>query len=364
MGGTDFRDARYALVTAANHLLFMALPLREPDSGVALAMFLQAAAANPLPAADRHTVLVAILGVLNPHTGGRLPGLVERYVAKSAGRIGRLDVFAECVEDVIRYRGLGDRRVQRAVALIARRFADAKLTPTRIASELELEPSTFSRLFTQCTSVTPGAYIRNLRLDNAASRLLTTNDSVKDIWVAVGYNDAANFCHDFHDKFASSPSEYRARGYSTDQATGNAAASSASDCQAHGEPGAGKTVLIVDDNPTLCDTTRRLLARSGFLVLIALDGKTGLAEACSRPVDAILLDYRLPDLSGVDFLRTLRRQRPQPTPPVVIWTADWTIEERAAEITALNAGIASKLCDCEQLERLVTSYCHMPLKPA
>lgn len=364
MRGTDLRDTRFALVTAANHLLFTGLPLREPDSRAALATFVQVAAANTLPAADRDTVLVGILGVLNPHTGGRLPGLVERYLAKSAGRIGQLDVFAACVEDVIRYRGIGHRTIQRAIALIESCFEDSKLTPARIAAALNLDPSTLSHLFTHCSSMTPGEYLRNVRLDRAASRLLTTHDSVKDVWVAVGYNDAANFGHDFHDKFGMSPSEYRARGYAADQAKKSDQTLPAGNCKEGSDLGGAKKVLIVDDDPVLCDTTRRLLTRSGFSVLTAHDGKTGLAKAGASLVDAILLDYRLPDFDGVDFLRTLRRQRPEPKPAVAVWTADWTVEERAAEIMELNAGIASKLCDFEELHRLVTSYCCMPLQAA
>lgn len=361
---TDLRDARYALVRAANHLLFTGLPLREPDSRVALATFLQAGAANPLPAADRHTVLVAALGVLNPHAGGRLPGLIDRYFAKSAGRVGRLDVFAECVEDMIRYRGIGDRFIQHAISLIESRFVESTLSPAWIAAAVNLDPSTFSRRFKQHTSLTPSEYLRNVRLDRAAIRLRTTEGSIKEVWSGVGYNDAANFRHDFHDKFGMSPREYRVRGVGTDLPHEMAGAPLGHACKAQILPKEGKTVLIVDDDRILCDTARRLLTRSGFSVLTAFDGRTGLVEAYANPVDAILLDYRLPDLDGVDFLRTLRGKRPAHKPAVAVWTADWAVEDRAAEIMELNAGIASKLCDFEELERLVRSYCDMPLEAA
>lgn len=41
---------------------------------------------------------------------------------------------------------------------------------------------------------------------------------------------------------------------------------------------------------------------------------------------------------GAGVLRTLRRDRPGPKPAVALFTADWTVEDHAAEIVALNAG--------------------------
>jgi DNA-binding response OmpR family regulator len=121
-------------------------------------------------------------------------------------------------------------------------------------------------------------------------------------------------------------------------------------------------VLVVDDDPVLCDTTERLLRRSGFKVLTASDGKTGLAQVGRGNIDVVLLDYCLPDVSGIEFLRTLRREYQGPKPAVAVFTADWAAEDHAAEIVELNAGLVFKLCDFDTLERLVRSYCDLPMK--
>jgi AraC-like DNA-binding protein len=356
----DLYEARHALVSAANHFLFAALPLREPDSRACLQAFVAAADRILLPTADRHAILLGILSVLNSHTAGRLPSLIDRYLSKSAGRVGRLDVFLECVEDVIRYRGIGHRAIQRAIGVIESRFSESTLTPATIAALVSLTPGALSEKFKRYTTLTPSEYLRSVRLDRAAVRLGTLGESIKEVWAAVGYNDAANFGHDFHKKFGMSPSEYRAISSTRDERqTPPPAISSES-----AGPTTGATVLLVDDDAVLSLTAGRLLARSGFLVLTASDGKSGLAQASSSDVDVIVLDFRLPDLDAIEFLRLLRQNRPDGKPAVAVFSADWTVEDRAAEIVSLNAGVVSKLCDFDELERVIRSYCQMPLKAA
>jgi len=358
----DPRDARYALTVAANRFLFVTLPLRDPDSPSALAAFIDSASKIPVSAADRHALLITVLGVLNPHTGGRLPTLVERYLSQSAGRVGQLDVFVKCIEDVIRYRGIGDRTIELAIKLIESRFGESTFNPGTIAETVGLEGYTFSRRFKHQTGLTPSEYLRNARLDRAAIRLTNSEDSVKEVWTGVGYNDAANFGHDFHEKFGVSPTMYRSLSRTQDMPEMVASSSD----QRSAKPGLDgqATVLLVDDDQVLCDTTRRLLRRSGFSVLTASDGKSGLAHASSGTVDVVLLDYRLPDLDGIEFLRTLRSEYPGPKPAVAVFTADWAAEDHAAEIVNLNAGLLFKLCDFDTLARLVRSYCDLPVKVA
>lgn len=356
---SDARDARHALITAANRLLFSGLPLRQPESRIELAAFVKAASVIPLPAADRQAVLVATLSVLNPHAGGRLPGLVDRYLAKSTGRLGRLDVFAECVEELMRYRGIGHPAIQQAIAIIHSDFGTPALTPASMAAAVGLTPTALADKFRRYTSLSPCEFLRDVRLDRAAAQLMSTKSRLKEIWVSVGYNDAANFDHDFKAKFNMSPRAFRAIGIENRPSgliphpfQGESPSSSSKNAV---------TVLIVDDDAVLCDTCRRLFTRAGFNVMTASDGRTGLARASASAVDVVLLDYRLPDFDGLEFLRVLRERRPGHKPAVALFTADWAVEDREAEVAGLSAGIVSKLCDFDELERLVRSYCDMPL---
>ena len=78
-------------------------------------------------------------------------------------------------------------------------------------------------------------------------------------------------------------------------------------------------VLLIDDEETLCEVIRRGLERTGlFEVGFATDGKTGLLMARKGNPDVILLDVRMPKMSGIEVLRTLKRDYPLSTIPVIM----------------------------------------------
>ena len=78
-------------------------------------------------------------------------------------------------------------------------------------------------------------------------------------------------------------------------------------------------VLLIDDEETLCEVIRRGLERTGlFEVGFATDGKTGLLMARKGNPDLILLDVRMPKMSGIEVLRTLKRDYPLSTIPVIM----------------------------------------------
>jgi DNA-binding response OmpR family regulator len=83
------------------------------------------------------------------------------------------------------------------------------------------------------------------------------------------------------------------------------------------------------------------------------DGAEGLRLATGESFDAIVLDHRLGPITGVEVLRSFRRNSQRT--PVVLFSADWTIENDSDEIRALGAITMSKLSDFESLERLVSS---------
>jgi DNA-binding response OmpR family regulator len=63
-----------------------------------------------------------------------------------------------------------------------------------------------------------------------------------------------------------------------------------------------KVVLIVDDDKSVLRTFSRLLQKSGYDVETAETGKEALKKANKRTYDAILLEFRLPDIDGTDLL--------------------------------------------------------------
>jgi len=77
-------------------------------------------------------------------------------------------------------------------------------------------------------------------------------------------------------------------------------------------------ILVVDDEPRIVDIVRVYLARDGYRVLTAADGKSALEIARREHPDLVLLDLMLPGLSGWEVCRALRAEG---GPPIIMLTA-------------------------------------------
>jgi two-component system, cell cycle response regulator len=69
----------------------------------------------------------------------------------------------------------------------------------------------------------------------------------------------------------------------------------------------GHTILVIDDSPEVIDSTRQLLETEGHRVLTASGGKEGLAIAAKEHPHLILVDYFMPEMTGEDVVREIRR---------------------------------------------------------
>ena len=98
-----------------------------------------------------------------------------------------------------------------------------------------------------------------------------------------------------------------------------------------------KSCLVVDDSRVIRKVARRIGEDMGFEVSEAGDGAEALAWCRSAMPDAILLDWNMPVMTGIDFLRELRKQRDGDRPVVVFCT----VENDPTRIhEALDAGAA------------------------
>jgi len=94
----------------------------------------------------------------------------------------------------------------------------------------------------------------------------------------------------------------------------------------------GPRILVVEDDTDTAHVVRAYLERDGFEVEVARDGVTGLELAMQHAPDLVVLDWMLPGLDGLSFLRTLRRGR---SLPVIMLTAR---TEEGDRIAGLEAG--------------------------
>lgn len=80
------------------------------------------------------------------------------------------------------------------------------------------------------------------------------------------------------------------------------------------------TILVVDDEPTICRLVRSALELSGFQVLEASNGMLGLKLAQMEQPDLILLDIALPQMSGLEVNRRLQGDATTASIPVLYLT--------------------------------------------
>jgi DNA-binding NtrC family response regulator len=107
-------------------------------------------------------------------------------------------------------------------------------------------------------------------------------------------------------------------------------------------------VFIIDDEKNIRTTLARSLDLEGFLVDGAEDGAKGLAAIAAKPPDLVLLDLKLPDMTGLEVLEQLQRDHPHVA--VVMMSGHGTVD---AAIKATRLGAIDFLEKPIEMERLL-----------
>jgi two-component system alkaline phosphatase synthesis response regulator PhoP len=116
-------------------------------------------------------------------------------------------------------------------------------------------------------------------------------------------------------------------------------------------------ILIVDDDSTVRDAIAVKLRSLGYATESAEDGKTGFVLVKRLRPALVLLDMRMPDGDGIDFLRTLRSDRDVSLTPVLLVTA--TSDPgllAAASILGVKAHIEKSATGLRQLAERVRDF--------
>jgi DNA-binding response OmpR family regulator len=103
-------------------------------------------------------------------------------------------------------------------------------------------------------------------------------------------------------------------------------------------------VLCVDDDTTLLDVMRIALEYAGCEVLTATDGRSALDVFSSRPIDAVVLDYNMPGMTGGEVAQEMKRRNPKV--PKLLFTA---CERIPADASSAIEGFCSKPVDLRTL---------------
>jgi CheY-like chemotaxis protein len=112
-------------------------------------------------------------------------------------------------------------------------------------------------------------------------------------------------------------------------------------------------ILLVDDFEDATDIYATCLRHVGYDVECAASGLAALAAARARRPDLILLDIRMPGMSGTEVMTTLRRDADFRAVPIVALTAHAFDNERDAALAAGFDAVIAKPCLPDALLALV-----------
>jgi two-component system, OmpR family, manganese sensing response regulator len=107
-------------------------------------------------------------------------------------------------------------------------------------------------------------------------------------------------------------------------------------------------ILLVDDEPALTEPLSRLLMREGYTVDVATDGRAGANLVSAQNYNLLILDWMLPDLTGVQICQQLRSRGD--LTPVLFLTAKDTLDDR---VLGLDAGADDYLVKPFELRELL-----------
>ena len=93
------------------------------------------------------------------------------------------------------------------------------------------------------------------------------------------------------------------------------------------------SILLVDDEPSILSSLRRLLRPIGYQIQTAESGRAGLEVLEQGPIDLVISDMRMPEMDGAKFLEQVRRRWPATTRILLTGYADVT-----STIEAINRG--------------------------
>ena len=86
------------------------------------------------------------------------------------------------------------------------------------------------------------------------------------------------------------------------------------------------TILVVDDEPAMVGMVGALLGEEGYQIVTAYDGEVALRRHAEERPDLVILDRKLPRMSGDDVVRTIRSSA---NTPILMLTGEKGSEERA-----------------------------------
>ena len=124
----------------------------------------------------------------------------------------------------------------------------------------------------------------------------------------------------------------------------------------------GRTVLVADDEPEVVDLVRMMLEWEGYTILAAADGEEAIARAQADQPDLMLLDVRMPKMSGLDVLNHLSADPVTADIPVIMLSVVTTYPDVRAALDRGAVAYLPKPFELREMVRLVERVLAMDAK--
>jgi len=126
------------------------------------------------------------------------------------------------------------------------------------------------------------------------------------------------------------------------------------------DQGAGRLILIVEDNDKNLKLVRDVLQFHGFRTVEAISGEDALVMARKHRPDLVLMDIALPGIDGVEAARQLKAEPSTASIPIVALTASVMEADRARFGKVGFAGLIAKPIDVLTFPDQVLTYLRQP----
>lgn len=110
-----------------------------------------------------------------------------------------------------------------------------------------------------------------------------------------------------------------------------------------------KTILAVDDSPSIRQMVSMTLQSAGYTVIEAVDGADGYDKAVANPIHAVITDLNMPNLNGIEFIRKFRAHPSSKGIPILLLTTESDDELKRQAKEAGATGWITKPFKQEQL---------------
>jgi two-component system phosphate regulon response regulator PhoB len=114
-----------------------------------------------------------------------------------------------------------------------------------------------------------------------------------------------------------------------------------------------QTVLVVDDDPVMHRVLQHYLERNGYEIITANNGREAIEQATKKLPQLIVLDVRMPDMSGLEALRHLKGVESTRAIPVIVVTVNSDrVTHMESQISGASAFLAKPFRPAELLAEI------------